>query len=266
MGSEPRFRPDLYAGTASYYDRFRLPYTAALLDHLRGRVPLSRTSRVVDLACGTGQIAFALAGHVAEVLAVDQEPEAVHLGARKAARVGVDNIHWIVAAAEHVVLDGPFDLVAIGNAFHRLDRELVARRMVPYLAERGCIALLWSDPPWHGDAPWQRALDTVLEHWMDELDARDRVPADWESEMECDPHEHVLQRAGLVDDGEYSCTQMEHWTIDALIGFVYSTSFLGRSVVGGRADEFEADVRARLAGAVLDQDVTYAYQLARRPV
>ena len=265
MGSEHGFRPDLYAGTASYYDRFRLPYTAALIDDLRARVPLTGTSHVVDLACGTGQIAFALAGDVAEVLAVDQEPEAVHLGARKAARVGVDNIHWIVAAAERVVLDGPFDLVAIGNAFHRLDRELVAGRMVPCLAERGCVALLWSDPPWHSDDPWQRALDAVLEHWMDELDARDRVPANWETEMECDPHEHVLQRAGLVDEGEYEFRQVEHWTVDALIGFVYSTSFLGRSVVGDRADEFEADLRAHLPGSAFDQDVTYAYQLARRP-
>ena len=43
--------------------------------------------------------------------------------------LGVTNIRWITAAAETVELDGAFDLVAIGNAFHRLDRDAVAGRL-----------------------------------------------------------------------------------------------------------------------------------------
>jgi hypothetical protein len=29
---DPQFRSDLYRGTASYYDRFRVPYPQSLLD------------------------------------------------------------------------------------------------------------------------------------------------------------------------------------------------------------------------------------------
>jgi ubiquinone/menaquinone biosynthesis C-methylase UbiE len=55
----------LYRGTAECYDRFRPRYLATLVDDLRARVHFDDAGRVLDLACGTGQVAFALAGDVA---------------------------------------------------------------------------------------------------------------------------------------------------------------------------------------------------------
>ena len=260
------FRKDLFAGTAEYYDRFRLPYAPALLDDLRRRVPLDHASRVLDLACGTGQIAFALAADAGAVWAVDQEPEMIEFARKKAERRGVTNVRCVAAAAEAVELDGVFDLVAIGNAFHRLDRAAVIQRLVPHLAPRGCVALLWSEPTWVGDRPWQRVLHETLERWQDEVGARDRVPADWEQVIERDPHAQVLQRAGLSYEEPFELTVPHRWTVESLIGVVYSTSFLNRTVLGDRAREFEDDLRTRLEALPADdyaQDVSYGYELAR---
>src|SRR6478735_5327699 len=102
VADQLRYRKDLFRGTAESYDRFRLPYPAELIDDLRARVLLRRTGRLLDLACGTGQIAFALAADFAEVWAVDQEAEMIDFGERKAQRLGVTNIRWIAAAAEDV--------------------------------------------------------------------------------------------------------------------------------------------------------------------
>jgi SAM-dependent methyltransferase len=269
MAAAPRYRSDLFTGTAEYYDRFRPPYPPALLDHLRARVPLTATSRVLDLACGTGQIAFALAGDVAEVWAVDQEADAIEFGMRKAAGLGIEHIRWFTSPAECAVLHGAFDLVAVGNAFHRLDRDVVVRRTMPHLVEGGCVALLWGDPPWHGDNPWQRALDETLERWMDAAAARDRVPQGWETAMDRDPHADVLRRAGFEYEGKVEFPVVTGWTLDSLIGFIYSTSFLNRGVLHGRIDAFEQDLRARLVAYSPDdrfeQDTTFGYELARRP-
>jgi SAM-dependent methyltransferase len=266
--SELRYRKDLFKGTAEYYDRFRPPYPAGMLDDLRARVPLGSTGRVLDLACGTGQIAFGLAAHVAEVCAVDQEPESIEFGRRKAQRLGVTNIQWIAAAAEDVALEGVFDLVAIGNAFHRLDRDGVAMRLVPNLTERGCVALLWSGSPWLGDQPWQGVLYDTLERWRDVVGARDRVPEGWEQAIDRDPHEQVLRRAGLAYEGLFETSTTQRWSVESLIGFVYSTSFLNRAALGHHADAFAADLRALLLAScpdgVFEQDVTFAFELARR--
>lgn len=268
VAAERRYRKDLFKGTAEYYDRFRPPYPLVLLDDLRARVPIGGTGRLLDLACGTGQVAFALAADVAEVWAVDQEAESIEFGRRKAQRLGVTNIRFVAAEAEDVALEGAFDLVAIGNAFHRLDRAAVVTRLMSHLPERGCVALLWGGTPWHGERPWQRALDEALERWRDALGAADRVPEGWEAAIDRDPHEQVLRRAGLVYEGLFEFSLVERWTVDSLVGFVYSTSFLNRAVLAHHVEAFETDLRERLLACcgdgVFEQGSTFAYELARR--
>jgi SAM-dependent methyltransferase len=265
---EPRFRKDLYRGTAEHYDRFRLLYPPVLIDDLRARAGLGPASRVLDLACGTGQITFALAPHVGEVVAVDQEPEAVSLGEHKAQRLGVANTRWQAAAAEEVELDGAFDLVAIGNAFHRLDRNTVARRLVPHLTPGGGIALLWGGVPWGDGLDWQQVLRDTQNRWRDTAGAGDRVPEGWQEAIDRDPHEQVLVRAGLAYEGEFEFRIPHRWTVDDLIGFTYSTSFLSQAALGAHAAAFEDDLRARLLACrpdgELEQDLSYAYEYARR--
>jgi len=268
VAGELRYRKDLYRGTAGYYDRFRPPYPASLLDDLRARVPVLGDGRLLDLACGTGQIACALARDVAEVWAVDLEAESVEFAERKARRAGVTNIRWIAAAAEAVALEGAFDLVTIGNAFHRLHRDAVATRVTAHLPDGGCVALLWGGTPWRGDRSWQRVLDDTLEQWTDAVGARDRVPDGWEAAMDRDPHERVLARAGLVYEGRFEFAVDERWSVESLSGFVYSTSVLNRTVLEHRSAEFEDDLRRRLLACcpdgVFEQHLTFAYELARR--
>jgi len=60
------FDPGLYRGTARHYDRFRVPYPRAMIDDLLARAQPSGQGRLIDLACGTGQIAFAMASLFAE--------------------------------------------------------------------------------------------------------------------------------------------------------------------------------------------------------
>jgi len=77
MDDEVRFAPDLYQGSAGYYDRYRLPYPDAMIADLVRRAGVSGRGRLLDLACGTGQLAFPLRRWFAEVWAVDSEPDMV---------------------------------------------------------------------------------------------------------------------------------------------------------------------------------------------
>ena len=58
------FRRDLYRGIAHDYDQFRVPYPRSLIDDLAERSGATGRGRLLDLACGTGQVTFALAGRV----------------------------------------------------------------------------------------------------------------------------------------------------------------------------------------------------------
>ena len=60
---DPDFRRDLYRGTAQFCDRFRVHYPRFLIDDLVERSGAKGEGRLLDLACGTGLISFALRGH-----------------------------------------------------------------------------------------------------------------------------------------------------------------------------------------------------------
>jgi ubiquinone/menaquinone biosynthesis C-methylase UbiE len=170
------FRTDLYQGTAEYYDRFRRRYPADLINDLV-RAGADGTGAMLDLACGTGQVALALHEEFASICAVDQEPGMISVLRRNAAALpNAAAWQFVVAAAEEVsVPESSVDLVTIGNAFHRLRREVMAAAVLRWLRPGGDLALLWGGTPNHGDAPWQNALQLTMQRWQDRPGGQERT-------------------------------------------------------------------------------------------
>jgi SAM-dependent methyltransferase len=271
MANEVRFDPDLYRGTAGYYDRFRLPYPDAMLADLARRTAPSGRGRLLDLACGTGQLAFPLRDRFADVWAVDAEPDMTEAVRAKAAAIAdAARLRAITANAEGLDADpGSFELIVIGNAFHRLRRDVVARRALAWLQPGGCLALCWSTSPWAGSLDWQQAFDRLLRRWQETLDASSRVPPGAESRRKEDPDQDVLLRAGFEPAERHRFAVEHRWTTDELAGHVRSTSFLPPSVLADRAADFDADLSAELSPYMIDgsltETVSFAYDLARKP-
>jgi SAM-dependent methyltransferase len=274
VDDEVRFQPDLFRGCAGYYERFRLPYPEAMVTDLVRRARVREGGRLLDLACGTGQLAFPLRGWFGEVWAVDQEPDMAGAVAARAAAEGpaegAAEILAIASNAEDLVAEPEsFELAVVGNAFHRLDRDLVASRVLGWLRPGGCLALCWSAQPWIGEAGWQVALAATLERWMAALGARDRIPAGWEVARRRRPDREVLADAGFEAAGDAEFAVGHRWTLPELAGLVRSTSFLPEAVLGDRGEEFDADLAASLGpysdGGSFPETVTFVYELARKP-
>jgi SAM-dependent methyltransferase len=259
---EPVFAPNLFRGTAADYDRFRLGYPDALIEHLRTELGLDGTGRLLDLGAATGQVARALAPSFAEVWAVDAEPDMIEY-----ASAHYPDIRWFLARAED--FDAPpahFDLVTAGNCFHRFDRPVVAANVAHWLKPRGALAVLWSSSPSDDSGPWQAALRQTIEEWTVRAGAADRAPSGWQRHEY--PDEVVLREAGFarIEKRHFPTRQMT--TVDELIGFLRSTSFASREAMGKYAEEFYADVAARLRGAdpsgEFEQVIDHALMIARR--
>ncbi|MFM9447931.1 class I SAM-dependent methyltransferase [Streptomyces acidiscabies] len=284
--ADASFRPDLYRGTAGYYDRFRLAYPDTMLTDLIRRTSPSGRGRLLDLACGTGQLAFPLCAGFAEVWAVDAEADMgevirakvaaggdvadARAGTVRAASCGdAAHVRVVTAKAEDLDLDaGSVELVVIGNAFHRLPRDLVARRALTWLEPGGHLALCWSTSPWAGPLDWQRAFGDVLRRWQEALGATSRVPPGAEQRRQTDPDREVLSRAGFEPAARYEFEAEHRWTVEELTGHVRSTSFLPPSVLADRATEFDGDLRTVLSPYAVDghltETVSFAYDLARK--
>ncbi|HVX30222.1 MAG TPA: class I SAM-dependent methyltransferase [Nitrolancea sp.] len=268
MDDDVEFRSDLFHGTAADYDTFRIDYPKALVDDLVRRSKVTGQGVCLDLACGTGQMAFALAPGFREVWAVDQEPDMIALVCDKATRAGATHVHSVASAAE--ALDAPlaaFELVTVGNAFHRLRRDTVARSIFAWLKPGGHVALVWGDSPWVGDSGWQTALVENLDRWK--ATSAGRVPLGWEEPRRQRPDRLVLTEVGLEFLGTFGFSEEYRWTVEELIGFVYSTSFLSRHALGACASEFESDMHSSLdrfdSSVGLHQTINFAYEFYVRP-
>jgi SAM-dependent methyltransferase len=261
------FRRDLFRGTAGYYDRFRVPYPKTLISDLSQQASATGSGALLDLACGTGQLTFALHERFAQTWAVDQEPDMIEVVARKAAATGA-SIRTTVASAEDLdVPAGTLDLVVVGNAFHRFPRDVVAPRVLRWLRPGGHLALVWgggpeANRPGAAPAPWQDALRAVLARWR----PPDRIPATYDRDRATRPDVAVLTEAGFGYLGKHEFVVTHEWTADTLIGHAYSTSVLSQAALGQSAAGFETDLRRTLLPhAPFRHRLSFAYDLATRP-
>jgi SAM-dependent methyltransferase len=77
---------------ADLYHRYRHGYPDAVIDELTGAFGLTGQDVVVDLGCGTGQLALPMARRVRAVVGVDPEPRP---GSRCSAPMSTTTPTWI---------------------------------------------------------------------------------------------------------------------------------------------------------------------------
>ena len=130
----------LYLGSAPYYAQGRLPYAPGLADRLAETLRLDGEGRLVDVGCGPGILALALAHLFAEVVGVDPDAGMLEEGDRRADAAGIDNVRWLRARAEAIPTElGPFRVATFGQSFHWMERERVAALVLGLLEPRGAL-------------------------------------------------------------------------------------------------------------------------------
>lgn len=216
-----------FASTASYYARYRPGYPPELFDLLRERYALDASSRVLDVATGTGQLALPLASIVGEVVALDVEPDML----AELERVAPPNVRVVHGAAEEVSDElGHFDLTTIGRAFHWLDRDVALERL--HAISDGVV--IAGDSTTHGE-PWETRAEVAAAFVGDR---RPRHSGEtWAEVIARSPYGSCEERWIEVE---------RHWTIDEVVGNTFSLSWASPALLGDRAEEFERTLRERL--------------------
>ena len=269
MDSTPRFPRDAFAGTAEYYLRYRLPYPGGLIRDLLARAGAPVAGRMLDLGCGPGRATFPLAGPFREAWAIDLEPEMIEAARRESVRRGISKIHWMVGAAEDLEAPpGSFDLVVAADAFHRLDQPRVAAMALRWLRPGGCFAVLGSRGLLRSGLPWQRVAAEVTRRYATIDPQAGQAPAPG-PDPAIERMEGVLRAAGFREVASHAFSEPHDWSVEELVGNLFSTSVCSRRALGARADAFAADLRAALLahdpGGRYSEDAPFGYTLARKP-
>lgn len=146
---------------------------------LIGQTIPTDTSRVLDVGCGAGHLSFAVAGKVANVVAVDPSPNMLATVSRAAQEKGLTNIRTVQAPAESLPFeDGHFSVVASRySAHHWLKLPEALREMRRVVKPGGYLLMI--DVEGDEDPLVDTHLQTI-EVLRDRSHIRDRSPSEWE--------------------------------------------------------------------------------------
>ncbi|HLX05732.1 MAG TPA: class I SAM-dependent methyltransferase [Candidatus Binatus sp.] len=245
MSETGKYDLSIYEGTAWYYSRFRPKYPPSLVNVLREHFLLEGTGRLLDLGCGPGPVAIALAHLFEEVVAMDPDDGMRAEGERIARERGIKNIEWRFGGSKDLSPTlGQFRLVTMGNSFHWMDRARTLDALYDLVTDGGGIAVVGEGAPIPPPPPtrWRAAINTVLMRYLPERRFAWENPGPPLEER----HEAYIARSRFKDVISYTESFDVEWTVDSMIGNLYSMSFCSRRVLGDRVDAFERDVRAAI--------------------
>lgn len=161
-----------FAGlTAGYYAMYRRDVPGVVLDAVVVTAQISSADWILDLGCGTGQVAAVLASRVGGVLAIDPEPGMLSgLRARLTAEHAGNVLPVLASDADLPAISqlfgARFGAVTVANALHWMDAGRVFGQARRLLRPGGALVVISQGPPmWLADSSWARDLRVYLAEW-----------------------------------------------------------------------------------------------------
>ncbi|HEY6478934.1 MAG TPA: class I SAM-dependent methyltransferase [Streptosporangiaceae bacterium] len=231
---------------AEFYHAYRHGYPAAVIDALTGAFGLDAEDLVVDLGCGTGQLALPLAPRVRAIIGMDPEPDMLRRARQAARDASVSNVNWMLGAdADLPALRGLLGdrsaaMVSIGQALHWMSHEELFRSARPLVRPGGGIAVVTNGTPlWLQDSAWSRGLRGFLERWLGN-EVTFRCGTDEESQRR---YGDALAQAGY-EVSRAGVDYVVELSLEQVVGGVYSAMPVGRLPAPDQRADFAGQVRA----------------------
>ncbi len=209
----------------------RPPYPVEVFDILTGLIR-SVPPRVLDIGCGTGNIARYLVARVEQLDAVDFSPHMIAHG-RRLPHGDDPRLRWLCGRVEDVELEPPYALVIAAESLHWMDWEIVMPRLHEVLLPGGYLAIVEQRTV---PDPWS-TLKEIIPHY--------RTDGGYQ------PYNMLteLERHGLFQQvGEKQTTPMPFvQSLDDYIESYHSRSGFSRERMGReQADAFDTAARSIL--------------------
>jgi SAM-dependent methyltransferase len=253
--------PSLYAGSAAYYVRGRVPYSQELVDALVAELALDRTGRLLDVGCGPGSLTLLLAPWFEQATGLDADAEMLAEGARQAEAAGITNVTWLNLRAEDLSPDGfgPFRVVTLAQSFHWMDRARVAHLLHGVLAADGVLVHVHatthegidSDLPLPYPRPPRREIGGLVQRF---LGPRRRAGQGTLPNTPIDETERGSEEARIYGAAGFRGPRRFEVpgavvvrSADDVVASVFSLSSAAPHLFGDRVSDFEAALRELLA-------------------
>ena len=242
--------------TAEFY-KFREPYPPPFFQTLSETLQLGKHTRMLDVACGPGNLAIGFAPYVGTCLAIDIEPEMLRVATETASQT---NITFQQTPIEDLTApQSSFDFVTIGRALHWLSRETTLAVFERIVAPNGCISVCGSmstDTPANA---WVTKFKEVRRAWASDPD---------ESKYKIDYDEWFAPSLFRKVD-EITVKRQHSITIPHLVRRGLSFSTNSPASLGDRRSQFESAVEVAVmpfaTNGLLEEELFVKANVFARP-
>ncbi len=190
--------------------------------------------------------------------------------ARVAKDANVNNARWVQGSDRDLTRlageIGPVRLATFGRAFHWVAQSATLQALDQFIRPGGGVVVC-SDAEriWSFSDGWQRAIQEVIRRWLGDV----RRAGSGTYNVRHAPFSETLEASAFSDVEVYSIEVERFPTIDDIIGYLYSTSFCSRHVLGDKQAAFEANLRQTLSAinpeGRFSERLGFDAWLARRP-
>jgi SAM-dependent methyltransferase len=250
------FDPERYRSAATHYDKGRPPYAPALIRRVVEATGLGSQRRVLDLGCGPGPLARALAPFVQEVVAVDPSP--AMLSEARALAGPAANIRFLAGSSYELGPSfGRFHLVVMGRSFHWMDRVDTLRRLDPMIETGGAVALFGDAAPAIPSNAWRKVWNAIRDRYEPDTGPHDHDPS-WIR------NEAILLDSPFARLERFSVIERRAIDVETLVHRALSMGSTSPAHLGEKMPIMVAEIRAALADVREEVVETYAL-VAWRP-
>src|SRR3569833_17664 len=154
-----------YRSAVPHYVAGRPNYAPALIRIVAEQVHLTSRDRLLDLGCGPGWLGIAFSRFVGSVVAMDPEPAMLEAARAIATEAGA-SIELVEGSSydlgPHL---GTFTAVAIGRAFHWMDRADTLQRLDALIATHGAVVLFTDARPDVPENSWYKRYTELVDSY-----------------------------------------------------------------------------------------------------
>lgn len=141
---------------AEAYEAARPSYPDEAIELLVEHLPLGPSTRLVDLAAGTGKLTRRLVEVCGSVVAVEPVE-----GMRAQLTAVLPDVEVLEGAAEAIPLpDSSVDVVTVAQAFHWFDAAAALEEIARVLRPGGALAILWNERD--ESTPWVAEMSRII--------------------------------------------------------------------------------------------------------
>lgn len=239
-----KYGQDLFKGSAVYYSKYRPIYPSSLIRFLVEKFSLNGEQNLLDLGCGTGQLTMRFSDWCNKIVGIDTEPEMIKEAKRLHQEVRIGQIHWFNGNLEQYKAEHneQFSLVTIAKAFHWMDRPKVLDELFNMVNDGGGIAIIDNYVPNQSLTQWQERLNEIIEKWY----GKDRRAGKAIYTHPVMSHEEVMSNSKFSVEIHHLPTYEITWTIESILGNLYSTSYGSKRFLGNNSELFELELREAL--------------------